>query len=229
MSGQNTPDVTPETEMYSRRQVLAGVGSTGTVGVLAGCLTSENGDEQGVDPDELDGYVRPDTEPETVPQALRCDIDDFERRSGWITENTVEWGVVTGEDGTPRFGLRVDSLSVARGESVTITLTNSSGEEQTTGNPHKANLDVYTEAGWQDPRGWEDGQPKPITDDRWSFAPGESHEWQFKMTEDGVVDGDYHDANDGLVTCPTLPAGRYRFATAAPEQGDIAVAFDLLQ
>jgi hypothetical protein len=112
---------------------------------------------------------------------------------------------------------------------VTITLTNISGEEQTTANAYKANLDVYTESGWQDPRGWEDGVPKPITDDLWTFEPGEKYEWNIEMAEEGIVEADYHDEDDGLVTCPGLPAGRYRFATSAPEQGDVAIAFDLIE
>lgn len=181
------------------------------------------------DPADLDGYVRPGDDPETIPEALRCGMDEFERRGGWIDEEDVEFGEVADDEGSPVLGLRVDALTVERGDTATFTLTNISGEEQTTANPHKANLDVYTEAGWQDPRGWKDGQPKPITDDLWSFDPGESHEWSFEMTEVGIVVGDYHGVADGLVTCPELPPGRYRFATAAPDQGDVAVAFDLIE
>lgn len=212
---------------YSRRCLLAGLGSIGTVGVIAGCLQSGNDNEPGISPDELEGNVRPETDPEAMPEALSCDLDEFERRSGWVDEENVQWGEVIDEDGNPVFGLRVNTLTVERGGTVTITLTNISGTEQETANPGKSDLDISTEAGWQDPRGWEDGQPKPVTDDLLSFEPGESHEWAFEMTEDGIVEADYHDASDGLVTCPELPLGRYRFATAAPIQGSVAVAFDL--
>jgi hypothetical protein len=96
-----------------------------------------------------------------------------------------------------------------------------------TGNVYKANFEVYTEAGWQDPRGWSDGQPKPIADDQWEWKPGERHELTFEMTERGIVQGGYPPHEDELVTCPNLPVGRYRFATAASRQGNVAVAFDL--
>lgn len=236
-----------------RRKILTGVGSVAAAGAIAGCTGDENGDENeptpaetptvtttetptemptpepGIDPAELDGYIRPEDDPETVPADLDCDIDGFERRSGWIDEDVVEWGEATNDDGRPVFGLRVDTLTVERGEAVTITLTNISGEDQTTANPYKADLDVYTESGWHDPRGWEDGQPNPVTDDVWTFEPAESYEWHIELTEEGVVDADYHDEDDSLVTCPELSAGRYRFATSAPEQGDVAIAFDLVE
>lgn len=176
---------------------------------------------------DLAGHVRPDSDPQTVPDELACDREAFERRRGWISETELQWGnLTTGSE--PAFALRVECLSVERGESVTVTLTNVSGDEQNTGNVHKANLDVYTEAGWQDPRGWPDGQPKPITDDLWEWKPGEQYEVTFKMTSEGVVEGAFHAHTESLVTCPGLPAGRYRYATAAPQQGDVAVAFDLL-
>jgi len=235
--------------MYCRRKFLIGVGGVGIAGVLAGCSSNDSEDgpastptatptesptptptpKPRIEPDELDGYIRPEEDPLTVPEELSCDRDEFERRSGWIDEENVQWGEVTDEDGNPVFGLRVDTLTVERGDTVMITLTNISGTEQKTANPGKSDLDIYTEAGWQDPRGWEDGQPKPVTDDLVSFEPGESHKWEFEMTEDGIVEGDYHDAADGFVTCPELPIGRYRFATTAPNQGDVAIAFDLTE
>ena len=183
--------------------------------------------EPGIDPATLPGHVRPGGDPPAVPGALTCEDDVFERRGGWIDGSDLGWGAVTGENGRVLFGLRVDGLAFERGEAVTVTLTNVSGEERTTDNVHRSNFDVLTEARWHDPRGWPDGQPKPVTDDLWSFAPGESHEWRFELTEDGVVEGGYPPHRDELVVCPGLPVGRYRFATAAPEGGDVAVAFDL--
>ena len=226
---------------YSRRKFLISVGGVGTAGVLAGCSGDNNEDgtastptstptpEPRIEPNELDGYIRPEEDPLTVPEKLSCDRDEFERRSGWIDEENVQWGEVTDEEGDPVFGLRVDTLTVERGDSATITLTNISGTEQNTANPGKSDLDIYTDAGWQDPRVWADSQPKPVTADLLSFEPGESHKWKFEMTEEGIVEDDYHDADNGLVTCPGLPIGRYRFATAAPSQGDVAIAFDLIE
>lgn len=230
-----------------RREVLAGAGVAFTS--FAGCTggTDDTGQNDtgegtptatptetatpipGMDPDELDGYVQPDDDPQLIPDELICDDDEFERRSGWINENDLQWGNLPDEDGNTVFALRVDTLAVERGENITFTLTNVSGDEQQTGNIHWANFDVYTDAGWQDPRGWDDGQPKWITQELWHWEPGRSYEVTFEMTERGVIEGDYSYHEEDLVTCPGLPPGRYRFATAAPRQGDVAVAFDVTE
>lgn len=181
---------------------------------------------KGIDPSGLDGYVRPDEDPTSVPEPLACDAKTFERRDGWI-DGEPHWGDLPGEDEDPVFSLRVDTLAASRGETVTVTMTNVSGETRKTGNVHKANLDVYTGSGWQDPRGWEDGQPKPITDELREWEPGEREVFSFEMTEQGIVGAAYPPHEEYLVTCPDLPLGRYRFGTAAPAQGDVAVGFDL--
>lgn len=226
----------------NRREILAGAGVVLTS--FAGCIGQTDEAKQSGTPEdtptetptpesgmdhELEGYIRPDEDPRTIPDELVCEDDEFERRSGWIAEDELQWGNLTDEDGNTIFALRVDALTVEPKEEIMVTLTNVSGREQETGNVHKANFDVYTETGWQDPRGWEDGQPKPITDDLWYWDPGESHELTFEMTERGIIEGDYSPHGDDLVTCPDLRPGRYRFATAAPQQGDVAIAFDLLE
>lgn len=175
------------------------------------------------------GFIRPERDPRTVPEELRCEDEDFERRSGWIAEKVLQWGTLTDDEGNQIFTLRVDTLSVERGEAVTFTQTNVSSQAQTTGNVHKSNFDVYSKAGWQDPRGWPDGLPKPINDDVWNFEPGEKYQLTFELTEGGDVNGLTSPHRDDLITCPALPAGRYRFGTAAPEQGDVAVAFDVVE
>ena len=200
-----------------RRRFLVGTGTL--LSVLPGCLG-------GIDPNRLDGYVRPDEDPASVPEQLACDTDAFQRRDGWL-DGEPHWGDLPGEDDDPVFSLRVDTLAVSRGDTVTVTMTNVSGETQQTGNIDKSNLDVYTESGWQDPRGWDDGEPKPITDELREWEPGERVELSFEMTAQGIIDAAYPPHRESLVTCPDLPLGRYRFGTAAPVQGDVAVAFDL--
>lgn len=243
----------------NRRTLIAAVGSAGITTGLTGCLGNRNNastpestpveppndttttstrtdltddsptnTSTSIDPDELTGHVRPNDDPQDVPSELECTDENFERRTGWVEEEALQWGNLTNEEGDAIFALRVDSLSVTRGESVTFTLTNVSGKEQGTGNTFKSNLDVFTDAGWQDPRGWVDGQPRPITDELRTWVPGERDELTFEMTEEGIVEDGYH-SQDQLVTCPGLPAGRYRFATAAPDQGDVGVAFDLTE
>lgn len=213
--------------MPTRREAIQ-LGGTSLLGV-AGCLDGggHSTRTRTTPIDVAPGHVRPDGDPPAVPEELRCDDDEFERRSGWVEEELLRWGAVTDGAGTPIFALRSDGLAFERGEEVTVTLTNVSDDEQATGNPYRANFDVLTEAGWQDPRGWLDGTPKPVTDDEWVFQPGERFDWTFELTERGVVEGDYPPHHEHLTTCPGLPPGRYRFATAAPDAGDVAVSFDL--
>ena len=121
----------------------------------------------------------------------------------------------------------MNDLTFERGDTVEVTLTNTSGEEQGIANPAKLNVEVYTEAGWQDVRGWKDGFARPITDELRNFPAGAKQEWSFEFDEAGVVDLGWNP--EQLTVCPGLPAGRYRFASAAPGFLDVAVEFDLVE
>ncbi|WP_135822541.1 hypothetical protein [Halostella litorea] len=174
------------------------------------------------DLESLPGHVRPDGEPETVPAALSCENDDFARHGTGFEEGELSWGEATDDRGEPTFALRVDELAADPGDEVVVTLTNVSEAERHTGNRYKYNLQVRTEAGWQDVRGSPDGSPLEYTDEAVSHAPGEGFEWRLPMSADGVVEG--HVNERSLAVCPGLPAGRYRFAFWEPA---VAVAFDL--
>ena len=181
--------------------------------------------ETAIDPADLSGHIRPDDDPPAIPDELTCEDDEFRRVGSWTTD--PEWGTVTDDDGEPTLALRADSLTVERGDTLTITLTNVSGEEQEIGSMFKADFQVYTEAGWQDPRGWRDGQTRPELDVLKIVPPGGEEELTVEMTEDGVTEA-FSNHEEHLVVCPGLPAGRYRFATKAPLERDVAVAFDVV-
>lgn len=201
------------------------VPSRATVRITDGWDNEETVDAAGrIDPDDLDGHVRPGGGPPVVRDPLTCDRDGFRRHDSWIDEGDLSWGETTGEDGGPVFALRVDALEAKYGETVTVSMTNVSGEEQMTGNRHKYNVQTYTEAGWQDVRGVTDGDPLPYTDEGIGHAPGEGFEWELELTEDGLVADHYH--GDRLVVCPDLEPGRYRFVYWEPA---VAVAFDLVE
>ncbi|WP_226022210.1 hypothetical protein [Halomicrobium salinisoli] len=176
-----------------------------------------------VDPADLDGYVRPEGDPPAVRDPLTCDRDGFERHPSWV-DGEPAWGETTNDDGEPVFALRVDSLEAEYGDTVTVSMTNVSGEEQMTGNRHKYNLQTYTEDGWQDVRGVTDGDPIPYTDEGIGHAPGEGFEWELELTGEGLVADHYH--ADRLVVCPDLEPGRYRFVYWEPA---VAVAFDIVE
>lgn len=173
-----------------RRRFVASAGTAG-VAAVAGCLGGGG------------GHVRPDGDPETVPAALSCDDETFERHYRNYEESDVRWG-----DGE-RFSLRVDGRAFERGETVGISLRNASLWFEETGNRDKYYLELRTDAGWEEVRGWADGTPRPYNDDAVTHRPGAGFDWQIEMTADGVLDATTY--GDRLRVCPALEAGRYRF------------------
>lgn len=184
-------------------------------------VTAAVDDPLGPDPADLPGHVRPDDDP-VARESLTCDRDGFQRHGGWVGD--PPWGLTTDDSDDPTFALRVDSLEVARGETVTVTMTNVSDTTQSTGNRNKYGLQAYTESGWQDVRGAADGGMLPYTDEAISHFPGDGFEWTLELTEEGLVADHVH--ADRLVVCPDLEPGRYRFVFWEP---GVAVAFDLVE
>lgn len=164
------------------------------------------------DPEDLEGFVRPEDEPATVPAPLDCPDDGTERMP---SRSDVTWGE------TAALAMRVDRLAVERGETVSVRMTNVTDGEVTTGNDSKYGLEVYTEAGWEDVRVYDaDERGAAYTDEGIIHPPGEGFEWELTMSTDELETG-----HTELEVCPDLPAGRYRFVYW---EGDLAVAFDLV-
>jgi len=172
----------------------------------------------GIDPAGLDGHVRPDGDPPILEGSLACDREGFERHPQFPEEDAVELGE-NGRGDDDVFGLRADDTQYALGETVRITMTNLTAEERTTGNRHKYNLQLRTEEGWQDVRGSAEMEFFEYTDEGVIHAPGEGFEWELELTDEGVVEGHFH---DDLVVCPSLQPGRYRFLYWEPA---VAVEF----
>lgn len=186
-------------------------------------VTGSVDDALSADPGELDGYVQPGGDPAPV-EPLECDDEAFERHYAGYDDGTVQSGEID-EEGDPALALRVEETEYERGDIVTIRLINVANEIVETGNSAKYNLEVYTEAGWQDVRGADEG-PLVYTDEAVSHPPGDGFEWSFELTESGVVEDHFHD----LRVCPDLPAGRYRFAFwGVIGRGALAVEFDLVR
>lgn len=225
--------------LTSRRQFLRTVGCGSVLTAMSGCSANSTGDGQNpptstetrtpvqTEIPTPNGHVKPDPEPAIVPSTLTCDEETFERRDGWVSENALSFGTLRNSANQPVFQMRVNELEFEQGDKVVIRLRNVSQETQFTANVHQSNLEVRTESGWQDPRGWTDGEAKPIPSDQRKFSPGAEVRWEFDLTPEGVVTAALPSHHKYLETCPGLPAGRYRFATAAPDIGDIGVKFDL--
>lgn len=175
------------------------------------------------DPEDLQGHVRPDAEPDPVAP-LSCDAEDVKRHDQWSDEADVQWGDFEA-DGETALALRVDDLEYEYGDTARFTLTNVTDGEVDTGNRHKFNLQIYTEDGWQDVRVKDADEYFEYTDEAVIHGPGEGFEWEVELTEEGLVEGTYHD--DARV-CPDLRSGRYRFAYfGVIGDGAVAVSFDL--
>ncbi len=180
-------------------------------------------DEISLDPESLAGYVKPDGEPDVVPDSLDCEDEDFERH----LQSTDEEDIVLGDretDGEPTWAMRVGETSYELGETVKVTLTNVSGKELVTGNSSKHNVQLYTEDGWQDVRGHDPDTPIGYTDEGIMHPTGDGFEWEFELTEEGVISENQNESH--LTVCPELQPGRYRFLFWDPA---IAVEFDVTE
>ncbi|MFT4884095.1 MAG: hypothetical protein ACI8U4_001608 [Natronomonas sp.] len=186
-------------------------------------VTATADDALSPDPADLSGHVRPDSEPSPVAP-LDCARDGIKRHPQWFDEGDVAWGDLEA-DGEPAVSLRVESLDYAYGDTARITMTNVTDEQVATGNRAKYNLQVYTDDGWQDLRVKDEDGYFEYTDEAVGHPPGDGFEWEIKLTEDGIVEGTYHDDAE---VCPDLQSGRYRFAYfGAIGDGAVAVSFDL--
>jgi len=188
-----------------RRGFVGGI-TTAVLGSTAGCISLLTGSG--------DGYIRPDSDPEAVPESQQCDSDDL-TSYGHLYEEAPRWGR------TEKFTLRVDGLSFEYGEIATITLTNTSDQPVTTDGDDRYQLEIYTEEGWQEIRRCIDGCQafETVTV---GHAPGLGFEWGIELTEEGISDAGV----GGSVVCPDLVSGRYRFVYTGTTE-PVAVAFDL--
>ena len=195
--------------------------------------TAELTGEEGIrDPESLDGFVRPDGDPASVPAALDCPDDEFERHYSSAGDD-VNWGSAGSVDDEDGLEMRlvnpaydgddpVEALRLERGDEFRVEMTNVSSRDIGVGNHGKYNLEAYTEEGWTEVRGGEDASRFAYTDELVSTRPAETVEWSFTMTEEGLVEGGPHE--DHLRVCPDLEPGRYRFVFWGAD--DLAVAFD---
>ena len=168
------------------------------------------------------GVASPDGEPENVPESLQCDDESFQRQFDGYDVNSINWGT-TGE-----YSLTSDDLQYQYGDSTIVTLRYTGSGTGQTGNKYKFNLEVFTEAGWQEVRGWSDGQQKPYTDEAIEHGEGIVFEWTIELTESGIAAVATETHADTLAVCPDLQSGRYRFVYwGLLDDAAVGIAFDL--
>jgi hypothetical protein len=194
--------------------VTSGRGGSGTV-------TATVEDSLSPAPEDLPGNVRPADRAEPVP-SLACETAGADRHDQRFDEDDAHWGDYP-HDGIPRLALRVDDLTYRHGETLNVSLTNVADQPVETGNSAKYNLQVPTEAGWEDVR-VTTGDGFAYTDESVAHGPGEGFDWSIELSETDIVEASAHGNSE---VCPDLQTGRYRFASFGVEAGAVAVAFDL--
>jgi hypothetical protein len=182
----------------NRRSYLLALGSTSLIG-LSGCLGGQN------------GYIRPDDDPTSVPAEFNCGDEEYERLWTGYEPNGLNWG------DTEDFSLRVNGLSFEYGDVAEISLS-----PGMTGNRHKWNFEVYTENGWKEVRGTNDGSDLVYTDEGVSGG----FTWNLELTEEGILEASPENTN--LRVCPDFLSGRYRFVYwGLTGDESVAVSFDI--
>ena len=201
-----------------RRTALATLG-TALSASLAGCLGQLNPSFWG--PGSPDGEVRPDGDPETVPDSLDCDDEEFTRFPSEYNRGEL----ACGEAG--HFTLRIEKLAYEYGETARITLTNTSFTDAEINDYRWFNFEVYTEDGWQDVRVTDRDKSVVYPDDGTSHEAGEQFQWEIELTEEGIENASFRP--ESTFVCPELRAGRYRFifSNQFGSREDVAVGFDL--
>jgi hypothetical protein len=191
---------------------------------LDGCtgVTTQGGHDKSTSIDRETGAASPDGEPATVPESHQCDEESFVRHFDGYEEDTLHSGT------TGTYSLTSDELQFQYGDSADFTLRYTGSGTGQTGNKYKFNLELFTEAGWQEVRGWSDGQQKPYTDEAVTHKPGVAFEWTIELTESGIADVATETHANTLEVCPDLESGRYRFVYwGLPDEPAVGIAFDL--
>lgn len=153
-----------------------------------------------------------------------CDDPDYNRHRQMFDESTLQWGDEAGLG----WQMGVDDTEFHPGEDVTITMRNVSDEEKHYGATTKYNLQVFTEAGWEDVRILPSWYRRPSSayghdDIGHAQPPGGAEQWTITLDPDATSN----------IWCP-FPDGRYRFAYYGLHDVEddgyeaIAVAFDIV-
>ena len=213
---RRSPDV-------GRRTVLQAGGATAGLGVVG--AVARRWYPFGVG---LPGHVRPSGDPPAVPPSLDedCDLESYTRL---VQPETVHWGSFPDDSGRPAFELRVAEPAYERGDTVEVTLTNVSLRPRELGQVSvRHNVEVLTDAGWQDVRLLEGDHGRLPQVGTTTAFPGRVDTWSFPLTAAGVRE--LHGGASSMRVCPDLPVGRYRFVCSAVGGWDdgVAAAFDVV-
>ncbi|WP_323674852.1 hypothetical protein [Halorubellus sp. PRR65] len=198
--------------MPARRRVLAALAATTTT-VVAGCQSLASRDT-----------TRESTAREAT--AFTEGVVDPATSCGERTEPVDPYWTAAGPGPRDGFRLTASTDRVALGDEVTFTLTNVSGEDQTTGVSKKLDVQRATEADWHSIFGIAPDRGG-IIDKVVSHEPGSGFEWPVTVSERGLTDAFEYDPTYRV--CGPLEPGRYRFVYWGTNRGaGHAVGFEVV-
>ncbi|MFD1647164.1 hypothetical protein [Haloarchaeobius litoreus] len=202
------------------RRRLLGAASTALSLVVAGCSSSEGG-QDGPPPTSL-GPTERTTHTESPPTTTEAATEPTTTTWTPVDDGTADpaptcgekyqsiepYWVVQSYDPLAGFELKLDSQSISIGERFGATLTNISGEYNGTGNRRKIDIQYRSEDGWHTILGWEEAFAG-WTDIGVGHDPGEGFRWEFPFTQEGISEAvnrrlEFH-------ACRPIRAGEYRF------------------
>lgn len=167
---------------------------------------------------EKEWFIQPDSSPDTIPTELNCENSGVERFDQQFSESNLIMG---GSSDIP-WELRVNTLALDYGEKIRLRLRYTGEKEAERGTDEKHNIQIQTDAGWQELRVKEGSGAEAWTNEAVIVKPGDTHIWEFQYTEDGIPRASHPDVR----ICPELQNGRYRFVFWGIDD-PIGVSFDL--
>lgn len=180
-----------------------------------------------IDPEQLDGYVKPDTESPIDIESLECVTDHHGRVSS--RSRSPSYGEVKAQtrEGDQRMGfaLRIGEKTVTPNGQFEITLTNISNKPLVRGNSSKFNIEVETDAGWEDVRVWTTETKPEYPAELILQKSGDEYVWTFTWEDGTFVTHSLYE--ERMTVCPGVPEGRYRFSYWGIPSRTLAVEFDV--
>jgi hypothetical protein len=172
----------------TRRGLIIAIAVSATP-VLSGCglMDKDTGESRGKTPE--DGQALP---------AGDC---------GSYTAVDPKWTVSSNRyfDG---FKIEIANREISIGDTVTVSITNTSGEERTTGVKQKYDIQRKSGEAWRSIFGVV--RERPIYSDKGiTHQPGEGFQWEFEFSSEGLSEEDSSEPT--YKVCNSLRNGEYRF------------------
>jgi hypothetical protein len=195
----------------SRRDLLASVGTAGTLGV-SGCLDFAAGEGPQGPSGDIDD--------------LQCEEEGFRRLDQRFSEEGMSYvSAYTAED--VRFELAAQGTEKTYGSDLRVVLRclDQGVDVEIASSDHFA-IQRETASGWRDVRGTTDGSAVTYPDETKTVGSGGGYTWSITLREESVADTL---STADLTVCPELGIGQHRFVYwGLPGETAIGRQFELI-